>query len=63
MPGWSRFMFQEAGSKVMIIAQSFHDYVLLVLILTLCVIGVVIMDLGLNKASITNFTDYSVLEV
>lgn len=44
-------------------AQAFHDYVLLVIILILSLILVILRDILMNKVRITNFTEYSVIEV
>jgi cytochrome c oxidase subunit 2 len=63
IPGWSNYRFQSSYRSYMHIAQRFHDYVLLILILVIILIRAIFIDLALNKVRITRFTDYSVIEV
>jgi cytochrome c oxidase subunit 2 len=63
MPGWKDISFQSSHSSIIHLTQRFHDYVLLILIVIIRLILVVIVDIAISHTSMTNFADYSVIEV
>jgi cytochrome c oxidase subunit 2 len=63
MPTWSALMFQESQSAIITLANSFHDYIVFILILIVIIILFLGIDLFISKVRMTGLVELQVLEL